>query len=118
MSKNRLSVGGKDYVIGTKKKHVDYAKQERESKMATRRKEELHRAGVIYQRFKTALLATPTKPEELAGRFLALRDKLSSEIKSRRIRALVLGMVDQTIEKARAVYGIPVPPPMKEGGEK
>ena len=113
MSKNRLKkiqIGEKEFVVSPKK-HVNYVAQEKREALMRARKDDFAKAGRFFQQFKRALFATPTRADELAGRFLALRDRIRKEIRSKRVRILCLQMLDDAIRKAEVIYGIPTLPP-------
>lgn len=120
MSKNRIQFGDGREVVVSKKSHKS-KKEAQDNKLAERRKDDLHRAGKFYMRWKKAFCSVECAPQAMAGRMLALRDEISRQIRGRRIRVLCVDMIDAAIRRAHAIFGdhnnpinSPPPPEMPE----
>lgn len=103
--KNRLiKIGDKEFKT-PRKRHTDHVKIEKADRDSKKRKSDFHKAGKMWLQFKMALAKTETRPQDLAGRFMALRDRIRKEISNRRVRALCLEMCDDAVTRAHALFG-------------
>jgi len=61
------------------------------------REEALIHGRLLWEAFRKQFVNTPALPADLPGRFIALREKLTKEIKHPEVLQQMLDMVDQTI---------------------